>query len=155
MNRAGERLFPCPPHDPYSASAANLILRIKTTPFGPKPNGVFFITFYLIVFRADFKISLWMSACRAYFRCLFSNNDVSAIPALPNLDSASFEYFLSLYIMQQCAVALLVMLLYLPYHAELCRQLENLPFPQYPQILHTCQSTHNFRRQRQRPSFLP
>jgi hypothetical protein len=63
-----------------------------------------------------------MSACRAYFRRLFSNNDVSAIPALPNLDSASFEYFLSLYIMQQCAVALLMMLLYLPYHAELCRQ---------------------------------
>ena len=69
------------------------------------------------------EIALRMIAGRADGGCLCSNDDVSAISALPYLDLALAEYLCGLDIAEQRAVALLVMTLYLSDEAEACRKL--------------------------------
>ena len=66
---------------------------------------------YLVIFRADLKISLGMGADRADPRGGRTGHDVSAVPALPDLGLALLEDLLGLYIAEQGSVALLVVLL--------------------------------------------
>ena len=52
--------------------------------------------FCLIIFGVDFKIRLRVGACRAEFRGFRSDDDVSAVAALPDFDLALCENLLGL-----------------------------------------------------------
>ena len=70
-----------------------------------------------------------MSAYRAHFRCLCAYYDVTAVSALPNLNFALSENFLSLNVLKESSVSLFVMLLDCAYHSELsCECRETLCF---------------------------
>ena len=64
------------------------------------------------------EVSLRMSAYGADSRCFLAYHDMSAVAALPYLHGGLFEYLLCLHIVEQCTIALLVVLLHLCYHAE-------------------------------------
>ena len=67
--------------------------------------------FTLVVFSVDFKVGLGVGAGGAQLGCLGADDQVTAVTALPDLDLALGEDLLGLDIVQQCAVALLVVLL--------------------------------------------
>lgn len=71
-----------------------------------------------IVFCAYLKIALGVSAYRAYFGSLCSNNDMTAVTAFPYLDIAILEYCRCFNVFEQSAVAFLVMLFDRAYHGE-------------------------------------
>ena len=77
----------------------------------------------LIVLCADFKIALRMVAGGADLGSLCADDDVPAVAALPDLDFALRENLGRLDIVQQCAVALLMVLLNGGDEAELLREL--------------------------------
>ena len=77
----------------------------------------------LIVLCADFKIALRMVAGGADLGSLCADDDVPTVAALPDLDFALRENLGRLDIVQQCAVALLMVLLYGGDEAELLREL--------------------------------
>ena len=64
----------------------------------------------LIIFRVDLKIALGMITGGADLRGLLAHNDVTAVAALPHLDLAFGEDLRRLYIAQQGAVSLLMVL---------------------------------------------
>src|SRR5574344_499384 len=72
----------------------------------------------LIILCQKFKVGLRMSACGADLRCFGSYYDVSAIAAFPYLYFAFLKNLCCLYILQQCAVALLMTLLNGSHKAE-------------------------------------
>ena len=69
-----------------------------------------------------------------------TNNNVSAVPALPNLNFALLKYLLHLYIIQKRAIPLLVVLLNSAHCPELSRKLrESFRFRSLGEILiHLC-----------------
>ena len=77
----------------------------------------------LIVLCADFKIALRMVAGGADLGSLCADDDVPTVAALPDLDFALRENLGRLDIVQQCAVALLMVLLNGGDEAELLREL--------------------------------
>ena len=64
-----------------------------------------------------------MLAYGANLGCSSTDNHVSAVTALPNGYTALLEYCLLLYVVQKCAVSLLVSLLDSSNSAELCSEL--------------------------------
>ena len=64
----------------------------------------------LIVFRVDLKVALGMITGGADLRSLLTHNDVAAVAALPHLDLALGKDLCRLYVAQQGAVALLMVL---------------------------------------------
>ena len=68
-----------------------------------------------------------MCASRANLRSLGADYDVTAVAAFPYLDFALLEHFLSLDILEKCAIALFMTLLDSSYEAEfLCEYVESL-----------------------------
>ena len=59
----------------------------------------------------------------AQFRRLGTNDNVTAVTALPNLDFTLLKDLSGFYILQQCTVTLLVVLLNSGNQTELCSQL--------------------------------
>ena len=59
----------------------------------------------------------------AQFRCLDTNDNVTAVTALPNLDFTLLKDLSGFYILQQCTLTLLVVLLNSGNQTELCSQL--------------------------------
>ena len=45
----------------------------------------------LVVFSMYFKITLWMITYRTYFRCLCTNNNMSAVTTFPNFNFALLQ----------------------------------------------------------------
>ena len=64
------------------------------------------------------EVSLRMSAYGADNRCFLAYHDMSAVAALPYLHGGLLEYLLCLYVVEQCAITLLVVFFYFGYHAE-------------------------------------
>ena len=83
----------------------------------------FAFQYSLIIFSVNFKVGLRMNAGGTQLRCLGTDDNVTAVTALPNLDFALLEDLGSLHILQQCTVALLMVLLNGSNQAELCSQL--------------------------------
>lgn len=81
-----------------------------------------------------------MSANGAHLGCLLANYDVTAVSALPNLNFALLEYFLSLNVLKESSVSLFVMLLDSADHSELsCECREALCFSSLGEIfVHVC-----------------
>ena len=74
----------------------------------------------LVVLFSNLEICLGMLAYGANLGCSSTDNHVSAVTALPNGYTALLEYCLLLYVVQKCAVSLLVSLLFLlkKYHKK-------------------------------------
>ena len=85
--------------------------------------NVFSMLLKSIVFSVDLKVSLSVCANGANLRSLCTHNDVTAVTALPNLNFALCENFLSLNIVKQCAIALFMVLLDSSDYSELCCKL--------------------------------
>ena len=81
------------------------------------------LLFSLIVFRVNFKVALWMVAGRADLRRFLTDHNVTAVAALPHLDLALGEDLRRLYIAQQGAVTLLMVLFNGGDQTEALRQL--------------------------------
>ena len=86
-----------------------------------------FITYskLLIVLSVYFEVALRMSANGAKLGCLCADYDVAAVSALPDLNFALSENFLSLNILEESSVALFVVLFDSADHSELsceCRE---------------------------------
>ena len=64
------------------------------------------------------EVSLRMSAYGADSRCFLAYHDVSAVAALPYFHGGLLEYLLCLYVVEQCAITLLVVFFYFGYHAK-------------------------------------
>ena len=77
----------------------------------------------LVVFFSNLEICLGMLAYGANLGCSSTDNHVSAVTALPNGNTALLEYCLLFYVVQKCAVSLLVSLLDSSNSAELCSEL--------------------------------
>ena len=60
----------------------------------------FAFRYRLIIFSVNFKVGLRMNAGGTHLRCLGTNNNVTAVTALPNLDFALLEDLCSLRILQ-------------------------------------------------------
>ena len=67
--------------------------------------------------------ALRMSACRTNLGSLCADYDMTAVAALPNLYLALFENLCGFYVIEQSAVAFLVVLFNLGYKSELLSEL--------------------------------
>ncbi len=76
------------------------------------------LLFSLIVFRVNFKVALGMVAGRADLRGFLTDHDMPAVAALPYLDLTLGKDLCHLHIVQQGAVALLMVLFNGGYQAE-------------------------------------
>ena len=112
--------------------------------------GLNSLVILLIVLCADFKIALGMVAGGADLGSLCADDDMPAVAALPDLDLALRENFSRLDIVQQGAIALLVVLLDCGDQAELAARAQGSPLPRRSwQSRRTCPSTRSSRPRRQ------
>ena len=84
---------------------------------------IFLCLIRLIVFSVDFEVSLGVCAGGAKLGSIGANHQVTAVAAFPDLDFALGEDLGGLHVLQQCAIALFVVLFNGSHHPELCSQL--------------------------------